>query len=595
MPKKSLTKKAVRRADRSARRPPIHQRRQFRMHHKLLFDVILRQAGTLAKAILEGVMNAVDADAQKCEIHVGPKQVRISDDGRGFRSYEEVTTWFEVFGQPHEESEKKTFGRFRMGRGQLFAYGKNTWLTNGLQMQCDCKHRGLDYEVKALEPAVPGCTVLVDLYEPLVPSEIEETVRSLKIWCRWAPVQVVLNDEVISRDPREFEWSEETDDAWIGLDESPQLRIYNQGIFVLEYSKHRFGVGGEVVSKREIKVNFARNEIQSDCPVWRRLRPFIDQRGRERSVSKRTLDDAQRTSLRLRAKRGQLSCEEIRKLKLFTAVTGRHYNLAQVADRSYNGKLTTAPRGDRLGDHVHQARLAFVLAEEVIKEMGFADAAAFVRWGNRLRADGEFGGKCQLWLSNRTYVPFEDIAKGMDLTFEIVPEAKYTVNEKAWMSLLNGIRHRLLLTDEDKHDWRNASKFANSRKILVGRSEAADGWTDAKTYVAVNRKFLQTCPLTVDGMVRAADLLLHEFCHREPDTEDHDHDHEFYQLYHDSLERFMTVFLRHAIQLLPRCLKKLGKQLTKAQLHLADQLALAEYGKQELNEKIAAKAASGEE
>jgi hypothetical protein len=35
----------------------------FKMHPKLLLDVIQRQAGTLSKAILEGVMNAVDAGA----------------------------------------------------------------------------------------------------------------------------------------------------------------------------------------------------------------------------------------------------------------------------------------------------------------------------------------------------------------------------------------------------------------------------------------------------------------------------------------------------------------------------------------------------
>ena len=36
---------------------------QFVMHPKLLYDVILRQAGSLSKAVLEGIQNSIDAGA----------------------------------------------------------------------------------------------------------------------------------------------------------------------------------------------------------------------------------------------------------------------------------------------------------------------------------------------------------------------------------------------------------------------------------------------------------------------------------------------------------------------------------------------------
>jgi len=38
--------------------------KQFGMHPKLLMDVIQRQAGTLEKAILEGTMNGIEAQAK---------------------------------------------------------------------------------------------------------------------------------------------------------------------------------------------------------------------------------------------------------------------------------------------------------------------------------------------------------------------------------------------------------------------------------------------------------------------------------------------------------------------------------------------------
>ena len=102
--------------------------RHFRIdHNKLLLDVIRRQAGSLTKAIMEGVMNAVDAGATRCDISVTADTVTITDDGKGFASKKEIQEWFEVFGAAHSEEEAKTFGTFRMGRGQMFAYGVNKW------------------------------------------------------------------------------------------------------------------------------------------------------------------------------------------------------------------------------------------------------------------------------------------------------------------------------------------------------------------------------------------------------------------------------------------------------------------------------------
>jgi hypothetical protein len=80
------------------------------MHKDLLLSVIQRQAGTLQKAILEGVMNAVDAKASGVSVKLTSQAVEIIDNGQGFRSRQEIEQWFEVFGQPHSESEAKTYG-----------------------------------------------------------------------------------------------------------------------------------------------------------------------------------------------------------------------------------------------------------------------------------------------------------------------------------------------------------------------------------------------------------------------------------------------------------------------------------------------------
>src|ERR1051325_290463 len=127
---------------------PTEETRRFQMHHQLLHDVILRQAGTLGKALLESVMNAVDARATRCEISLTADSVIVQDDGIGFRSREEIEQFFEVFGQPHQTGEEKVYGTFRMGRGQMFAFGHNLWKTAHFEMEVDVKRSGLDYVLR---------------------------------------------------------------------------------------------------------------------------------------------------------------------------------------------------------------------------------------------------------------------------------------------------------------------------------------------------------------------------------------------------------------------------------------------------------------
>jgi len=143
--------------------------RRFKMHPKLLMDVIRRQAGTLGKAIVEGVQNSIDAQATGVDITTERGRVVISDDGGGFPSRDEIEKFFEVFGQPHDASERKVYGTFRMGRGQMFAFGRNQWRSGQFAMEVDIEKFGLDYQLHAGLEAAPGCRIEIALYEPSIP------------------------------------------------------------------------------------------------------------------------------------------------------------------------------------------------------------------------------------------------------------------------------------------------------------------------------------------------------------------------------------------------------------------------------------------
>ena len=117
----------------------VAERRNLKMHKNLLMKVIKDQAGTLEKGILEGAMNLIEAGATRGDIDflVEDNKVilNIKDNGRGICTKEELIENFEVFGTPHKDSENKIWAKFRMGRGQLFAFGKNTWRTSTAQRQ----------------------------------------------------------------------------------------------------------------------------------------------------------------------------------------------------------------------------------------------------------------------------------------------------------------------------------------------------------------------------------------------------------------------------------------------------------------------------
>ena len=149
-------------------------------HEKLLIDVIKRQAGSLKKAILEGTMNSVEAGATEIDINFmaerssleqleaknpSPALLSIYDDGIGIQTKEELVKHFETFGQPHEANENVIWKQFRMGRGQMFAFGKNNWRTSTFQMMVDVDNMELDYHFEDGHEFVNGCNIDIELYK----------------------------------------------------------------------------------------------------------------------------------------------------------------------------------------------------------------------------------------------------------------------------------------------------------------------------------------------------------------------------------------------------------------------------------------------
>ena len=500
------------------------KKRRIVVHQDIMYDIILRQAGTLSKAILEGEMNSVDAGSTTCSIGLTDTQAVIVDNGRGFRSEKEIENWFEQLGKGHEaeELEHKTYAQFRMGRGQLFAYGKNTWKTDTYRMHVDIKGRGGDYDLAVDAEPVAGCTVVVDFYEKLSPSELHDTIEDIRLWSKYMPINIYLNGELITVDPAEEAWDHVTDEGYIRLRASGNLVVYNLGAFVMEYPHYKIGTGGILVSKEQVKVNFARNDIQSDCKVWKKLKPFINQKATERNVKKKSLDDEGRRRLAIQVKTGGLDWNAARGLNLITAVTGRHYDLYRLSYLGDFATFTVAPKGNRLGDNIMKRKTAFVVAEETLFRFGVSTLEELMAL---LKKSAN-----ETWLKfDDTITPFNRLTVGMDDRADVLFEKDLTVIERIWLRLLNRGAECIRI------DGSKVCVGYGKRKIVIGQSEVMRGWTDGRSYIAVERGELKR-EFTVESFGVLMHILVHEACHEEPSAVEHDHTQAFYETYHDTSE-----------------------------------------------------------
>jgi len=530
--------------------------RQFKMHAKLLYDVIRRQAGTLSKAILEGIMNSVDAGATECRVTVLPKRVKVEDDGQGFRNQQEIEQWFEVFGQPHEETEGKTYGTFRMGRGQMFAFGVNTWRTGKFGMSIDIQHDGLDYKLSSGKKNHKGCEIGIELYTQLMPSDMDSVLRELEDWVKYCPIPVYLNDALISTDPATVKWDFVTDEAYIKLKPTGGLAVYNLGIHVLTFQGYKYGTGGEVVSRKQVKVNFARNDIQSDCEVWKVVRKLVDQKAAARTQGKKALNDNERQRLVTRLLNGELPMADAKDMRLITAATGRQYNIGALRHTNEWPQVTSAAKGNRKADKLMKGKVAFVIATETLDRFRVDTVEALL---DKLAEREDLN---YIHWDQVKVVDFAELTKGMSDKFDVFDDSDFRPNEQLWYALMQHGVTRLRCSD----------RHACYRRLQLGASQTANGWTDGNSYICIGREFLSRQHFTIGGFTNLGRLLLHEMCHQDPDLEDHDHDQAFYEEYHDHSESIGN-FVEAVMAKLPQIVKDLKRKLSKQQLRGQDLIA----------------------
>jgi hypothetical protein len=529
--------------------------KHFTVDPHIIIDLIFQQAGSVEKALLELVMNEIDAKASRIDIDISSdlQHLTVSGNGNGFTSMEDIDKLFGCFGFNHNTAEEKQrqrdFGRFGLGRGQIFAFGRTQWQTNEFGMTVDlqafkesAKGDDLPYEVKRYPtPLFQGCKVDISLYKSMSLYSRNQLERNLKDMIKYVKPQVFLNGQLMNEPMGSTVWSAQTDTLAFKVSSGAQsgLSVYNKGVFVRSYGHSQFGISGVLTSTSEaFDVNMARNDIQqATCALWQQI-PELVKPFREKQQRRKTLTDDDRLFIVQQILAGEAEYADFGQKKLFQLASGNYASFSELSKHA-GGVVTMPPSIPSLkGESLHSRKMALVLSCDYVKRLGFntpealfdALRDALTIRGKDYRADYRFRGIASD-LKNLTIQPFSVLEKALESNHEIVPESEQTPTEKIKLRALQALNLVAAELTQQK-----------SRKLLLGISETANGWTDGMTYIAIEKDILRK--LFNNGATslgKVLPLLVHEYCHQEDSMSDHGHDAGFDRRMRNAFERMMYI------------------------------------------------------
>lgn len=507
----------------------IAQKHGFTMDDNLLLSVIKAQAGSLAKALLEGVMNSVDAGATRIDITLTMTDFEIRDNGKGFSSEEDIIQWFGRFGTKHEEGDA-VFGRYRMGRGQLMAFAATDWRSGHFRMNVDIEKEGLGYTLTHEPENFRGCHIKGKLYRELPEYRLQDTLSTLKKLVAYMPQPVHVNGHLFGASPSRLKtWTHEDEFAWYRVvPEASDLEIYNQGAYVDSKPSYICGFGGVVVSKKPLEVNFARNAVMEDtCTVWASINKVLQRITLDKLSSTKKLSENERAYLARRITSFEgVNNSVILSAKVVTEPGGRHVPLSDL--RKYRRFVQID--SESLACSVHGNDGTFVVTEALLARFG---CYSLSQWLGRLeRVHG---------VLNEDYEVIEqsDVEHlGLGAS-ERVDQDGLTKKERAAFNALCWLNERLSVKLQA------VGQTSSGRVLDVGRHKKANfvAWTDGKSYITVNLRYLKLFDTGLDGIMNWLLTLVHEYTHDVDDSESHSHDSVFFNKFHD------TVFMGNGLAL----------------------------------------------
>jgi len=498
----------------------VKERRKLGMHENMIYHTIKRQCGTLEKANVEGVMNAIEAGGTSVHIDLMTgKNVAILnlwDNGKGFKDEDEVENFFATFGTPHEESEHKIYAQFRIGRGQMFAYGKNIWRTGQFRMTVDVKNWGLEYEFESGLPFYKGCAINIELYKNPIGIypyySMADYKEAIEKQVRFVEVPVFFNQEQANTPPSKCNWDAEDNKAYYLFNTGTDMKLYNLGIYVQTISANRAGMNGIVVSKKQLLVNQARNDVDSTCLIMAHINEILKENFIKKTRQRRrTFEPHERQAALIGLRNGQQDLDDLKTIGLIPTAQGKHVSIDFI--RKNKQQWSFAEHGSDLADRLMEREQALVLDESILSQLNYGDKdpRSFFSWLTGTNTSHAYGNHDWKALE-KLYVDFETLSNGVSDDYCTLSDKKMTVPERRIIKVLNSFSC-----------W-------NGRVINLGYSERANAWTNGCTYITIDRSFLKRLYMSYNTHVnKLMWVMAHEMAHDCDTRGTHYHGPEFYE------------------------------------------------------------------
>lgn len=508
---------------------------EFKVHSQIIVQLIKRQAGTLPKALLELYQNSVDAGATSTVLELTQDGFVFQDNGKGFLSEQEIHDLFGCVGWPHEEGSR-VYGEFGLGRLQILNFASTDWMTNGMQMSVDINTKGMSYEVLHGTNEIKGLRIEGKFFKRLELRDVVNATQEFKTSVKYSPVPVTLNGERIDTDCSKVKWTFETEDAYILISNTRRdISVYNQGVFVRDYSAHTFGgSGGVVVTKLGVRLvlNTARNDIiTQDCKAWARIKPFLmDQAKKERKKAVSFKEDNIRF-MRHEFDSGE-DFEPFYTGRYIKDIQGRTHSFKSIESKGWrNTKVALGETQNRSLVTAHEAGQIFVFDKNSIGNLGCENIGEFA----------ELVAKVLDRFENRSYVQFsratlvdntQEIERQFRSKFKLISQEDQTKEEQLFLACLEkcskSIHYAVLRQTGDY--------ICGPRGLIIGESAGMSAWTNGRNYIALDRKYLrEQFREGLTGVIRVCSVIAHEYCH--PDCSDdpdvHTHGLDFYERFHN--------------------------------------------------------------
>lgn len=515
------------------------------------------QHGSFYKGIVELVMNEVDGNASKCEITINKDSFVVKGDGCGFGEGDTAVSRFKELGSRHSEREGATFGRFGLGRTQVLPWGKIKWSSGYNRFSTD--HQNYQgFHLESLTEPVPGCLVEGELYadRQLASYELSRALSEITEHLQFVSgIEITLNGAVINN--RKMEWDIETEQIrvkWLNLNTSRysfrhDVKIHNQGVLVMTLGHYQFQA--IVVTKKAIKVNMARNSPDKACPVWQEIEDILNDKQREvrkqnsrRGMTKELREgvftltniglDAKDTSDLLQTEL-DVTLNRLIKEPFLSDVRGRFHVIQDIRK-----PVTLIPHGRER--EAEQLSILGTVIPITISELNFWKATdveslseKLIEFDSRLvrilcELDSDYTRLLHHSESTQIkLIPFEEAVKQIDTRNILLPNKELTPVQAAARNALQYAANNMA-----KRLSRVQGVEVPRRAIRIGKSYSSAGWTDAATFIAVERNQLKYLEQGVSGATYMALLLLHEYMHNEDFPESDTHGELFYESFHES-------------------------------------------------------------